>query len=640
MGIARLTAPRTIPDKFVTRLHWGYGVTSSMTRAQSFGSRQLNGILLRQLRVVFSTLTVATLLTLPLQAADSPLTPDQKIIHVLDRLGFGPRPSDVERVKKMGLEEYLQQQLHPERIDDSAVERKLGTFTALSMTATALMESLHEDQRLALERKKAQAEQQKEMKGDSEPMEAKKDAGNLRKFLDDKPGEHLSRIAVAQLQDAKIIRAVESNRQLYEVLVDFWSNHFNIDVRKGACRVLKVIDDRATIRPHIFGKFRDLLEASAKSPAMLFYLDNAQNSVARELGPGEERIRARIRKQVPGAVPDPVDNGKPRVVGGINENYAREIMELHTLGVDGGYTQKDVQEVARCFTGWGINLRTGAFEFHPRRHDDGVKTVLGHTIPAGGGSQDVEMVLDILARHPSTAKFISRKLCQRLVTDEPPAALVDRVAGVFRATDGDLRKVVEAIIYSPEFYAPSNYRAKIKSPFEFAVSAVRAAGGTITPAGSDGPPLTARLAMETVATFGRGADRIANARRKTLNLSITQLGQPLFAYQAPTGYPEDSRKWVNTGALIARMNFSITLAERNFIDVAVVPDTLVRGADIDKPELVLNRLNEVLLQGRMSDATRATLEKQALGPHAGEASTVNVPQLTALMLGSPEFQRH
>jgi len=470
--------------------------------------------------------------------------------------------------------------------------------------------------------------------------DTKKGEGNLRKFMDDKPGQHLSRIAVAQLQDAKIIRAVESKRQLYEVLVDFWSNHFNIDVRKGPCRVLKVIDDRDVIRPHVFGKFRDLLEASAKSPAMLFYLDNAENSVARELGPREQRLRARIRDQVPGAVPDPAPNGKPRMVGGINENYAREIMELHTLGVDGGYTQKDVQEVARCFTGWGINLRTGTFEFHPRRHDNGPKTVLGHSIAAGGGANDIEMVLDILARHPSTAKFIATKLCRRLVADDPPAALVDCVAGVFRATDGDLRKVVEAIVYSPDFYSPAAYRAKIKSPFEFAVSAVRATGGTITPDPDIGPPLTARLAMETGATFGRGMDRLAQARRKTLNLSIIQMGQPLFAYQAPTGYPEDSHKWVNTGALISRMNFSLALAEGSFIDVNLATDNLLRGVDIDKPDLVLERLNHALLQGRMSESTRATLEKQTFGAHGDNASTINVPQLAALMLGSPEFQRH
>ena len=577
-----------------------------------------------------------------LHGADQPLTEQQKIVHVLDRLGFGPRPGDVERVKKMGLESYLQQQLHPERIDDSVVEKKLTAFSALKMSATDLMESLHEDQRMAAERKKAQAdaEKQKDMKAGTEPVDGKKRDGNLRKFMEDKPGEHLSRIAVAQLQDAKIVRAVESNRQLYEVLVDFWSNHFNIDVRKGPCRVLKVIDERETIRPNVFGKFRDLLEASAKSPAMLFYLDNAQNSAPHELKPGEERIRARIREQVPGALPDPPNNGKPRVVGGINENYAREIMELHTLGVDGGYTQKDVQEVARCFTGWGIDLQTGTFQFHARRHDEGAKTVLGHYIPANGGAKDVEMVLDILANHPSTAKFIATKLCRRLVADDPPATLVDRATGVFRSTNGDLRKVVEAIIYSPEFYSSAAYRSKIKSPFEFAVSAVRATGGTMNPDATGGPPLVARLAMETGATFGRGGDRIANARRKTLNLSIGELGQPLFAYQAPTGYPEDSRKWINSGALIARMNFALALTEQNLIDVSGDTGNLLKGVDIDKPDRVIDQFNQVLLQGQLSDATRATLQKQMLNQQDEKTSTVNVAQLTALMLGSPEFQRH
>jgi uncharacterized protein (DUF1800 family) len=583
---------------------------------------------------------IVALSAVPFAAADNSIAADQQILHVLDRLGYGPRPGDVERVKQIGLTNYLQQQLHPERIDDSAVNKKLAPFDALSMSASNLMASMHEDQRMAAERKKARAEAEN-TRTNSQPAEAKQRDTKIRKLAEEKAGQHLSRIAVAQLQEAKIIRAVESNRQLYEVLVDFWSNHFNIDVRKGPCRVLKVVDERDVIRPNVFGKFRDLLEASAKSPAMLFYLDNAQNTVAREMGPGEERARARIRKQVPGAVPDPAPtDGKPRTVGGINENYAREIMELHTLGVDGGYTQKDVQEVARCFTGWGINLQTGAFEFHARRHDDGAKMVLGHAIPPGGGKKDVEMVLDILARHPSTAKFIATKLCQRLVTDDPPSALVDRVAGVFRATDGDLRKVTEAIIYSPEFYSPAAYRAKIKSPFEFAVSAVRAAGGTLTVETTVRPPLSTRLAMETGATFGRGMERFATARRKTLNLSIIELGQPLFAHQAPTGYPEDSRKWVNTGALIARMNFSLSLAEGNLIDVRLVPENLVSGVDIDKPELVLNRLNQVLLQGRMSDATRATLEKQTVDTHGGEASTINVPQLAALMLGSPEFQRH
>jgi len=592
-----------------------------------------------------SVVVACTLLNLSIAsvggADNQPLTEQQKVIHVLDRLGFGPRPGDVERVEKMGLETYLQQQLHPERIDDSAVERKLAEFDALQMSAGDLMKSLREDQEAARARQKAQAEaaKQKEMNGGPETMAAPKSNDELRKPTGSgDPGEHLSRICVAQLQNAKIIRAVESNRQLYEVLVDFWSNHFNIDMRKGACRVLKVVDEREVIRPHVFGKFRDLLEASAKSPAMLFYLDNAQNTAPHEMTPAEQRNRARIGQAPPSTISDSPTTGKPRMVGGINENYAREIMELHALGVDGGYTQKDVQEVARCFTGWGFDPRTGEFQFHPRRHDNGAKTVLGHTIPANGGATDVETVLDILARHPSTAKFIATKLCRRLVADEPSPALVDRVAAVFRQTDGDLRRVYEAIIYGPDFNSAAAFEAKIKSPFEFAVSAVRATGGTLTP--DAGPPLNRRLAMETGATFGRGIDRLANAKRKTLNLEIIGLGQPLFAYQAPTGYPEDSRKWVSSGALIARMNFALSLALHDIVDVSVAPSRLLDGVDIDKGNVVLERFNQALLQGRMTASTRVTLEKQLLDQQGERANTIDIAQLTALMLGSPEFQRH
>jgi uncharacterized protein (DUF1800 family) len=303
-----------------------------------------------------------------------------------------------------------------------------------------------------------------------------------------------------------------------------------------------------------------------------------------------------------------------------------------------------VQEVARCFTGWGVNQATGKFVFAPRRHDNGPKMVLGHAIAPNGGIRDGEKVLDILASHPSTARFIATKLCRRFVADDPPSALVDRVAAVFRETDGDLRQVVQAIITSPEFFSPQAYRAKIKSPFEFAVSAVRATGGRI--ANDDllptdrRLPMDRRLAIEAGATFGRGMDRIAAAPRKSLNLQIIEMGQPLFAYQAPTGYPEDSRKWVNTGALVSRMNFALALAEHKVVDVSVGPSDLIRGADIDKPDIVLDRLNQAFLQGELTAPTRATLEKQITANGAGTASTVNAAELTALIIGSPEFQRH
>ncbi|MGO9246926.1 MAG: DUF1800 domain-containing protein [Verrucomicrobiia bacterium] len=580
----------------------------------------------------------------PPSADDQPLTDRQKIVHVLDRLGYGPRPGDVERVARMGLDRYIEQQLHPERIDDSELESDLAKFDILTMDATDLYQTFRDEQQMQRERQREQAEAAKASQTETNITSLGALATGNQRSVQPNPqreGPRRSFLAVAELQNAKIISAVESPRQLYEVLVDFWGNHFNIDVRKGPCRVLKVTDDREVIRPHVFGKFRDLLEASAKSPAMLHYLDNFQNSAPRQLSPNELRRREQALQQsaVPAqpAVPAGTDN-QSRTVGGLNENYAREIMELHTLGVDGGYTQKDVQEVARCFTGWTVNQQTGEFIFRPRGHDNGPKMVLGHDIPANGGIRDGEMVLDILASHPSTARFIATKLCRRFVADDPAPALVDRVANVFLETGGDLRQVYQAIIYSPDFFSRQAYRAKIKSPFEFAVSAVRASGGKIV--SDDFLPLDKRLGIEAGATFGRGMDRIASAKRKSLNIEIIEMGEPLFAYQAPTGYTEDSRKWVNTGALIARMNFALALAEHKVVDVSVTPTDLIHGVDIDKPGLVFDRLNEAFLQGEMTAPTRATLEKQVTGSDGGEASTVNAAELTALILGSPEFQRH
>jgi uncharacterized protein (DUF1800 family) len=587
--------------------------------------------------VVFALLLAgACLATRPVAGEEKPsaLTERQKIIHVLNRLGYGPRPGDIERIEQLGLGNYLRQQLHPETIDDSALEARLARFGMLQQSPEDLARAYQEQQRAIreLQRQRAAAGT-----GDAaRPAPATPPARPPRELME---ASRQTLGVVAELQNAKIIRAIESERQLHEVLVDFWSNHFNIDVRKGPCRVLKVADERDVIRPHALGKFRDLLGASAKSPAMLVYLDNAQSSAPRRPGPAEQRIRDRLRESAPGIAPETgmAEEDAPRMVGGINENYARELMELHTLGVNGGYTQQDVQEVARCFTGWTINPLTGRFVFTPRRHDNGEKTVLGHRIPANGGIRDGEMVLDILARHPSTATFLSRKLCQRLVADDPPAALVERVARVFRETDGDLRKVVTAIITSPEFFAPQAYRAKIKSPFEYVASAVRALGGGVAPDAGRAPRL--RAGTETAATFGRGGDRLANARRKSLNLHIIEMGQPLYAHQAPTGWPEDSRKWVSTGALIARLNFALALAERSVVDASFSLDRLRGRADIDDPEAMLEHFLQVLLQGEVSDSTRATLRAHALGAADAAASTVNAGKLTALILGSPEFQR-
>jgi uncharacterized protein (DUF1800 family) len=442
---------------------------------------------------------------------------------------------------------------------------------------------------------------------------------------------------ITQLENDKLIRAVDSNRQLQEVLVDFWSNHFNIDMRKGPCRVLKVADDREVIRAHIFGKFRDLLEASAKSPAMLFYLDNALSTAPRQLTDRQREKLAEVMTQNGG---DPATLPAPgKKMGGINENYAREIMELHTLGVDGGYTQQDVQEVARCFTGWTIDRQTGEFKFAPFRHDNGAKVVLGHEIPPGGGIQDGEMVLDILCSEPATAHHIAYELCQRFVSDTPPESLVTRVATVFTHTGGDLRQVVEAILTSSEFLSPACFNTKIKSPLEFAVSAVRATESSIVPA-DPANFKNVRKNIEGAAILGRSqaVDRLSAAKRQSLNWHIYELGEPLFACTPPTGYKEISKIWVSPGALIERLNFALALTGQKVADVKFDAHNVLANADLDHPEAVLDRCSSALLQGEISPGTRKVLEQAAL-PSGGDSKTVDPSKLIALILGSPEFQR-
>jgi uncharacterized protein (DUF1800 family) len=321
---------------------------------------------------------------------------------------------------------------------------------------------------------------------------------NLRRRLQATYAERGLRLPQQLLQELigqKILRAVHSERQLHEVMTDFWFNHFNVFWGKNADRWLTTGFEMNAIRPHALGKFRDLLMATAKNPAMLFYLDNHVSSAQR----------------------------------GINENYARELMELHTLGVDGGYTQKDVQEVARAFTGWTIDApqRNGEFLFRPRMHDGGEKIVLGNKVNAGG-MRDGEAVIDILVEHPSTARFIATKLVRRFVSDDPPEPLVKRVAGVFRKTDGDIGEMMRTILTSGEFNSADAHRAKTKTPFEYAVSAIRSLNGS-----SDGS--------------------------RELAQSIARMGQPLYQCQPPTGFPDRGDHWMSNGAVIERLNFAVAL---------------------------------------------------------------------------------
>ena len=521
-------------------------------------------------------------------SAVPPRADDRTIVHVLNRAGFGPRPGDVAHVRQIGLEVWIEQQLQPERIPDAAVEARLRSYETLDLSSREIAQQYFLPAKRAKKARKAEQGSQGRAKqagraGASAYVGPNfSSAGTSTEAM--APEMKRARQVLVELSAQKIVRAVYSDRQLEEVLTDFWFNHFNVYAGKGLTRVFVTEYEREAIRPHVLGHFRDLLGATAKSPAMLFYLDNARSSRA---GADTERRRGQGGRASRG--------GARSASGGINENYARELMELHTLGVDGGYTQQDVVNVARAFTGWTIEgprkAGAGRFLFNPRMHDTGEKLVLGHRIKAGGGIEDGEQVLDILASHPSTATFISTALARRFVADTPPASVVERAAAVFRQTGGDLRAVTRAILTSPEFFAPGSYRAKMKTPFDFVVSALRATGADIR-------------------------------QPVPLERTMRELGMPLYFCQPPTGYRDTAEAWVNTGALINRMNFAVALAANTFRGV-VVSDPLPDRNRADAEAAV-----DVFLNGDASDATRATIQR-----------ATTAAQVVALALGAPEFQR-
>jgi uncharacterized protein (DUF1800 family) len=518
-----------------------------------------------------------------LHGAPAPADDDQAIVHVLNRIGFGPRPGDVDRVRQIGLRRYIEQQLHPEHISDEAIPAHLSGLSTLTLSSKDIAERYEIPQMQA----RRQAKQQVASSPNPDQAPSVKDVKRANS------DQQRANEPLIELSMQKVVRAAYSERQLQEVLTDFWFNHFNVDARKGPERYMLTEYERDTIRPHVLGHFRDLLGATARSSAMLFYLDNWMSA-----DPNGPHPVAGQRPFGPNGVPrrpgfgrfPPPPRAQPQAAQqrrnapkGLNENYGRELLELHTLGVDGGYTQKDVTEVARAFTGWSIaNPRQGGgFRFVPQLHDEGEKVVLGHKIKAGGGEHDGEEVLDLLANHPATARFISTKLARRFVSDAPPQALIDRATDTFRETHGDLRAVMTTILTSSEFLSADAYRAKVKSPFEFIVSAVRATGADI----NDARPLVR---------------------------TMQQLGMPLYQCQPPTGYKDTADAWVNTGALVNRMNDALALASGRMPGIRI--------PNMPPPESVL--------AGNMSDTTRATIAKAAIPPQA-----------LALALGSPEFQR-
>jgi uncharacterized protein (DUF1800 family) len=603
------------------------------------------------------------------------LNADEAILHALNRLAYGPRPGDLERVRQMGLAKWIDQQLNPNAIDDKALEARLENYPTLSMSSAKLIAEFPQPKQAekeAAKRAQAQLEQQQQTRSDAAaavvskdmmrppaPTETAADASqtpataqpeggdvNAPAPMKDNPAQENSAAqakgkrdalgsdpnnvpraiaedskrpqrVVAELAMAKVTRSIYSERQLQQVMDDFWFNHLNVFAGKGEDRYYLTAYEREVIQPHTLGKFKDLLTASAKSPAMLFYLDNflSADPRAAQREAQERYARQMARYRGWGPPPVPPSEQKKKNDRGLNENYGRELMELHTLGVDGGYTQKDVTEVARCFTGWTIEKprEHPEFKFDDRLHDPDPKYVLGKKIHAGG-MKDGEEVIDLLVHDPSTARFISTKLARRFVSDTPPPALVDRMAQSFTESDGDILKVMHTMIYSPEFWSRETYRAKIKTPFELVVSAARALGTDVD------------MPQPLVGWVGR-------------------IGEPLYQCQPPTGYADKADTWVNTGALLNRLNYSLALAGNKMrgsrTDVAALVGVEASG----DAKAALERAVQVFLGGQVAPTTVETLQKQLDSPQVVQAKLddpvkqVDLGVVAGLVLGAPEFQR-
>ena len=460
-----------------------------------------------------------------------PATP-RTATHALSRIAFGPRPGDARQLLSRGLATWISEQLYP--APDRAVEARLTGFPTLAYSIPHTFE-----------------------------------LGYL----------HIPQIH-AELKSAKLIRAVHSQNQLQEVLVDFWFNHFNVNLENAFCYNATPAFERDAIRPHVLGPFRDLLHASANHVAMMFSLDNHLN---------------RATRYVDGVL-----------VEGINENYGRELMELHTVGVDAGYTQEDVFDAARCFTGWGIdNLDIGNFVYRPQSHDTGRKRVFGYSTGVGGQKDDGDGLLDHLATHPSTARFLSRKLAQRFVADDPPASLITRCAATFEATAGDIRAVLATMFSSPEFWAEASGPGKLKTPLELVTSTLRAVDADV--AHADGvTPL------------------------------IADMGMPLYLCNPPTGYSNRGIDWLDPSALLNRINFALDAAANRIEGVTVDADAVIRrmGGRPQEPLSIVEAVDAEVLAGRLAGGDRQVLARVTSG-----ASPTAAEKTLGLCLASAAMQR-
>jgi len=673
---------------------------------------------------------------------------DDRILHALNRFTYGPRPGDVEAVKKMGLDRWFAQQLNPGSIDNSDLQARLAQYPAMRMSEEQLMQRfptnqvireisnglqpmpsdptervIYADQLYSYSLNKAKQAEAGKAAPAAGDMGMHKDMAAAPDTVGDAMSpaevqallalpaqqryEHIvamtpqqllafrgamnwrhdqvvegmtpeqrevlealgnSRQVVAgELVATTLTRDVYSSQQLQEVMTDFWLNHFNVYIKKNEITPYQLVGYvRDTVAPRALGHFEDLLVATAKSPAMLSYLDNMESTgpdskAATRNEVNDSRMQQRMARLTndPNAKAPLEQAQKQRKSSGLNENYARELMELHTLGVNGGYTQHDVTEVAKVFTGWTLDrsYRGGGFTFEERRHEPGTKTVLGKTIGENGENEGLE-VLHMLATSPQTAHFISRELAVRFVADDPPATLVDRMAGTFLASNGDIKAVLTTMYKSPEFWSKDAYRAKVKTPVEYVVSAVRASDAQ----------------MKTPLALGLALDR---------------LGMPVFGCQPPTGYYWRASDWVSTSALVSRMNFALALSVNalpgvtadwsrvlNESGIASVAPTVAEVLSVQEKE---QRLEFVLMDRPVNGKTRQTVLKEAgtisvadaaskfpidpgeiaalSGGSGGEGQAYRQHQLmerlgenpgpsdrqasvmAGLLLGSPEFQR-
>ena len=540
---------------------------------------------------------VAALAWRPALAVVSRDAAQAEALHALNRLAFGPAPGDLERVTRMGVPAWIAEQLQPERL-------ALPAFLAGQL---ASLRTPGETQRELIQQYREMAKEAKDAK------QAETASPDGKKPQTEEGAERRLKVAAIYVEagDERLLQALNSPRQLQEVLVDFWFNHFNVFQGKGLDRVLVESYEREAIRPNVLGRFRTMLGATAKHPAMLFYLDNWLS-----VAPGYEPRRA---------------VGAAGKASGLNENYARELMELHTLGVDGGYTQQDVTELARIFTGWtmaaqerrrrvdmdaspidarGQQHGDSVFVFDPARHDNGSKTWLGHSV-APGGQTEGEFALDVLARHPSTAKHIAFKLARRFVADDPTPALVGRLSQRFLDTDGDLRAVMQALVDSPEFREAKP--VKFKTPYQYVMSSVRATG-------------------------------IATTNVKPLMAVLAQLGQPLYGCQTPDGWHDTEADWLNPNAITQRVNFATALASGKLpLQRVDYPDAPVQGLKVMERQTDQAMARDQVVEGSTPPVDATTL-LATLGPAISDRTRAAVagaqPALrAALVLGSPDFMR-